>query len=123
MAPGGRRGWGWQSHRSSRRGRAARQIDLNVKGRRQRRAPLHISPLCREQPQRRTNAAFLVSVVSLGGAPPNRFVAYEGSQIKLAVTDFLSAAAGIAKERLSPKRRSGGVTITHATASNDARAA
>ncbi len=33
--------------------------------------------------------------------------AYEGSQIKLAVTDFLSAAAGIAKQRLSLKMRSG----------------
>ena len=37
--------------------------------------------------------------------------AYEGSQIKLAVTDFLSAAAGIAKQRLSLKMRSGEVSI------------
>src|SRR5438094_1800558 len=37
--------------------------------------------------------------------------AYEGSQIKLAVTDFLSAAAGIAKQRLSLKTRSGEVSI------------
>src|SRR5438876_4402454 len=37
--------------------------------------------------------------------------AHEGSQIKLAVTDFLSAAAGIAKQRLSLKMRSGEVSI------------
>jgi hypothetical protein len=32
--------------------------------------------------------------------------AYEGSQIKMAVTDFLSAAAGVAKETVSFKIRS-----------------
>ena len=37
--------------------------------------------------------------------------AYEGSQIKLAVTDFLSAAAGIAKEKVSFKIRSEEVSI------------
>ncbi|PYU67781.1 MAG: hypothetical protein DMG49_17830 [Acidobacteria bacterium] len=37
--------------------------------------------------------------------------AYEGSQIKLAVTDFLSAAAGIAKEKVSLNMRPGAVSI------------
>jgi hypothetical protein len=37
--------------------------------------------------------------------------AYEGSQIKLAVTDFLSAAAGIAKEEFSKKTPSGEVSL------------
>jgi hypothetical protein len=37
--------------------------------------------------------------------------AYEGSQIKLAVTDFLSAAAGVAKEKVSFKIRSEEVSI------------
>jgi len=37
--------------------------------------------------------------------------AYEGSQIKVAVTDFLSAAAGVAKEKVSFKMRSEEVSI------------
>jgi hypothetical protein len=37
--------------------------------------------------------------------------AYEGSQIKLAVTDFLSSAAGIAKEKATFKMRSEEVSI------------
>ena len=37
--------------------------------------------------------------------------AYEGSQIKMAVTDFLSAAAGIAKENVSFKIRSEEVSL------------
>jgi hypothetical protein len=37
--------------------------------------------------------------------------AYEGSQIKLAVTDFLSAAAGVAREKVSFKLRSGDVSF------------
>jgi len=37
--------------------------------------------------------------------------AYEGSQIKLAVSDFLSAAAGIAKEKVSLEMRPAEVTI------------
>jgi len=37
--------------------------------------------------------------------------AYEGSQIKLAVTDFLSAAAGIAREEFSKKTASGYVSL------------
>jgi hypothetical protein len=37
--------------------------------------------------------------------------AYEGSQIKLAVTDFLSAAAGVAKEKVTFKMRSEEVSI------------
>src|SRR5260370_8906629 len=37
--------------------------------------------------------------------------AYEGSQIKSAVSDFLSAAAGIAKEKVSFKIRSEEVSI------------
>jgi len=37
--------------------------------------------------------------------------AYEGSQIKVAVTDFLSAAAGVAKEKVSFKIRSEEVSI------------
>ena len=37
--------------------------------------------------------------------------AYEGSQIKLAVTDFLSAAAGVAKEKVTLKMRSEEVSI------------
>jgi hypothetical protein len=37
--------------------------------------------------------------------------AYEGSQIKQAVTDFLSAAAGVAKEKVSFKMRSEAVSI------------
>jgi hypothetical protein len=37
--------------------------------------------------------------------------AYEGSQIKLAVTDFLSAAAGIAKEQFSKETASGDVSL------------
>jgi hypothetical protein len=37
--------------------------------------------------------------------------AYEGSQIKMAVTDFLSAAAGIAKEIVTFKIRSGEVSL------------
>ena len=37
--------------------------------------------------------------------------AYEGSQIKLAVTNFLSAASGIKKERLSIKLNSADVTL------------
>ena len=37
--------------------------------------------------------------------------AYEGSQIKLAVTDFLSSAAGVAKETISLKPRSGEVSM------------
>lgn len=37
--------------------------------------------------------------------------AYEGSQIKLAVTDFLSAAAGIAKEQFSKQTASGDVSL------------
>jgi hypothetical protein len=38
--------------------------------------------------------------------------AYEGSQIKLAVTDFLSAAAGIAKEQFSKQTASGNVSFS-----------
>jgi hypothetical protein len=38
--------------------------------------------------------------------------AYEGSQIKLAVTDFLSAAAGIVKEQFSKQTASGDVSIS-----------
>jgi hypothetical protein len=37
--------------------------------------------------------------------------AYEGSQIKLAATDFLSAAAGIAKEQFSKQTASGDVSL------------
>jgi hypothetical protein len=37
--------------------------------------------------------------------------AYEGSQIKLAITDFLSAAAGVAKEKVTFKMRSEEVSI------------
>lgn len=37
--------------------------------------------------------------------------AYEGSQIKLAVTDFLSAAAGIAKEQFSKETASGDISL------------
>jgi hypothetical protein len=37
--------------------------------------------------------------------------AYEGSQIKLAVTDFLSAAAGVAKEKVTFKMRSEEVSV------------
>jgi hypothetical protein len=37
--------------------------------------------------------------------------AYEGSQIKLAVADFLSAAAGVAREKVSFKLRSGDVSF------------
>src|SRR5437016_10158427 len=37
--------------------------------------------------------------------------AYEGRQIKLAATDFLSAAAGMVKEKISLRTRSGKVSI------------
>jgi hypothetical protein len=40
--------------------------------------------------------------------------AYEGSQIKLAVTDFLSAAAGVAKGKVTFKMRSEEVSIATA---------
>ena len=40
--------------------------------------------------------------------------AYEGSQIKMAVTDFLSAAAGVAKETVSFKIRSEEVSFAAA---------
>jgi hypothetical protein len=44
--------------------------------------------------------------------------AYEGSQIKLAVTDFLSAAAGVAKEKVTFKMRSEEVSIAIAGDAN-----
>jgi hypothetical protein len=44
--------------------------------------------------------------------------AYEGSQIKLAVTDFLSAAAGVAKEKASLKTGSEEVSIAIAGDAN-----
>jgi len=44
--------------------------------------------------------------------------AYEGSQIKLAVSDFLSAAAGIAKEKVTFKMRSEEVSLAIAGDAN-----